>query len=834
MPIFAEIVVNVPSVSGLFHYSVPAEMEMVLVPGHYVQVPFGNQVVQGVVLAITTETPVLETKKISGLIDPSPVLTITQIALARSLSQSTHNSLASIIAMMLPPGLAKQSDVLYMIANKTDPGSWSDTQKRLVHLIEKRGSLRGRQIDRALPNRDWRKSAQVLIRSGTLVKQSTLPAPGIRPKFIRVAQLAVTPEKALETMQDLGSTATTQKRRQAALEFLLREPEPVNVTWVYAESGCNLGDLQEMAERELIMLFETEIWRDPLVKIVESLSQPARFTHGQQKVFDEILIGFKCIETGEPVHPYLLHGVTGSGKTEIYLQAVAECLRRGKQAIVLVPEIALTPQTVRRFLARFPGQVGLVHSKLSEGERYDTWRRARLGQLKVMIGPRSALFSPLPDVGLIILDECHDGSYYQSEPPFYDSVEAAMEYTTLKPAICILGSATPPVTLKYRAVASASSEIIKDPQFKQRQLQLLELSSRLTPIEGGGVKEGTPLPPVHIVDMRTELKSGNRGFFSRMLEQSLSEVLAKDQQAILFINRRGTATYVFCRDCGKALTCPHCEIPLTYHTQLKNVELLCHHCGYKRRMPKQCPVCKSSAIREFGLGSERVASEVQERFPLARTIRWDWETSRQKDAHEIILSHFVSQRSNVLVGTQMLAKGLDLPKVTLVGIVLADVGLNLPDPFAVERVFQVLTQVAGRAGRSVLGGQVILQTFQPEHYAIQTAAGHDYAGFYARELSERERLGYPPFGRLVRLEYRHLNPQTAETNTSNLAEVLHTRLKKAGRVETDLLGPVPCFYPKVNDHYRWQIVLRGPDPDSILPSRFPEGWRVEIDPPDLL
>jgi primosomal protein N' (replication factor Y) len=834
MPIFAEIVVNVPSIAGVFHYSIPAVMEGSLAPGHYVQVPFGNQVVQGVVLSLTATTPVQETKKVMGLIDPDPVLTLPQIELARILSQTTHNSLASMISLMLPPGLAKQSDVLYSISGKPNPDAWSDTQKRLMSLIEKRGPLRGRQIDRALPNRDWRKPAQALLRSGALVSQSTLPPPGIRPKFIRVAQLAVTPEKAREASPDLGSTETTQKRRQAALQFLMSEPEPVNVTWVYAESGCNLGDLQELAERELIVLFETEIWRDPLANILETLSHPSKFTTDQQKVWDAVINSFKHIDSGEVIRPFLLHGVTGSGKTEIYLQAVAECLRRDMQAIVMVPEIALTPQTVRRFLARFPGQVGLVHSKLSEGERYDTWRRARLGQLKVIVGPRSALFSPLPKLGLIVMDECHDGSYYQGDQPSYDSVQAAIEYSLLAGAVCILGSATPPVALKYRAESSPSIVKNEVSKYGRHQLQLLELPSRLTPLEKGGVSEGTPLPPVRVIDMRDELRSGNRGFFSRLLEQTLSDVLAREEQVILFLNRRGSATYVFCRDCGKALSCPRCDIPLTYHTQLPDVELLCHHCGYKRKMPKNCPTCKSTAIREYGLGSERVATEVQERFPLARTLRWDWETTRQKDAHEIILSHFVSQRSNVLVGTQMLAKGLDLPKVTLVGIILADVGLNLPDPFAAERVFQVLTQVAGRAGRSALGGQVILQTFQPEHYAIQAAAGHDYIGFYNRELTERKKLGYPPFGRLVRLEYRHLNTQTAESNTRNMVEILQARVAKAGRVETDVLGPVPCFYAKQNDLYRWQVILRGPDPASILPIRFPEGWRVEIDPPDLL
>jgi primosomal protein N' (replication factor Y) len=832
--IFAEVVVNVPSVSGVFHYSIPVDLETRLTPGSYVLVPFGNQTVQGVVLAFTSEPAVQDTRAVIGLIDPDPVLTIAQIELARKLSLETHNPLTTMIALCLPPGLAKQADTLFGILNNTKQGSWSDTQKRLVSLLEKRGPLRGRQIDRALPNREWRKSARALVRDQTLFSQSTLPPSGIRPKFIRVAQLAVPLQKAQEALPDLGTTPTTQKRRQLALQFLMREPEPVQVNWIYAESGCNLGDLQELAERELIALFETEIWRDPLANIIETLSHPASLTASQQKVWEAIASGFNRLDTGETISPFLLHGVTGSGKTEIYLQSVAECILRGRQAIVLVPEIALTPQTVRRFLARFPGQVGLVHSRLSEGERYDTWRRARLGQLKVIVGPRSAIFSPLPHPGLIILDECHDGSYYQAEPPCYDAVQAAMEYARFTSAVCILGSATPPIALKYRATSSSSYRSLKDQRYGHQHLQLLELPSRVTPLERGGVNEGTPLPPVQVIDMRAELRSGNRSIFSHALEDALTETLARGEQAILFLNRRGTATYVFCRDCGNALLCPRCGIPLTYHTQVPGVELLCHRDGYKRKIPRYCPICKSTAIREYGLGSERVEAEVQERFPQASTLRWDWETTRQKNAHEIILSHFVSQRSNVLVGTQMLAKGLDLPKVTLVGIVLAEVGLNLPDPFAAERVFQVLTQVAGRAGRSTLGGQVILQTFQSEHYAIQAAARHDYAGFYDHELVERKRLGYPPFGRLVRLEYRHLNSQMAENTCQSMAELLHSRAKKEARTETEILGPVPCFQAKFNDLFCWQVILRGPEPASILPIRFPEGWRVEIDPPDLL
>jgi primosomal protein N' (replication factor Y) len=858
--LFAKIAVNVPTVTGVFDYALPPELEGRIGAGHLVTVPFGKQTVQGVVLELVAEPSVAETRPVLDLLDPQPVLNIVQIELARQLAEATLNPLAAIINLMLPVGLAQQADTLFEIrisSIENSHGSRIPTiESRLLDSLQKRGALRGRQIDRHFSRVDWRKTAQYLVRSGVLTSQSVLPPPSIRPKFVRTAQLAVTPETAQAAMLELGKTAETLKRRQAALRFLISAPEPVNVSWVYAESGCNLSDLQELDERGLVVLRETEIWRDPLQRIESRGSEsgePPKLTPDQQKAWEAILAAFQLQASGDSSlvtrHPFLLHGVTGSGKTEIYLRAAAEAIRRGKQAIILVPEISLTPQTVRRFLARFPGQVGLVHSKLSEGERYDTWRRARLGLLKVVIGPRSALFSPLPDIGLIVADECHDGSYYQSEPPFYHAVEAAKVYARLCGAVCILGTATPSIVQRHQAEAGECVRL-------ELPRRIADLSPSPHGVAGQGLERGSGLPPVQIIDMREELKSGNRGIFSRGLAEALAEVLERKEQAILFLNRRGTATYVFCRKCGYVAKCPNCDNPLTYHiegyklkvesstvqqpstlraeTQGEVFNLVCHYCGYHRQLPKTCPACGSDQIRQYGLGSEKVEAEVQRLFPQTTTLRWDWETTRQKDAHEIILSHFVAHRADVLIGTQMLAKGLDLPLVTLVGAVLADVGLNLPDPFAAERVFQVLTQVAGRAGRSARGGQVIMQTFQPEHYAIQAAAGHDYAAFYARELEERRRLGYPPYSRLVRLEYRHYDAAKAEATAQEMANKIQQWLTTEHHTQTTVIGPVPCFFARLGGYYRWQIVLRGPEPGSLLRGKQMEGWRVEVGPESLL
>ena len=417
------------------------------------------------------------------------------------------------------------------------------------------------------------------------------------------------------------------------------------------------------------------------------------------------------------------------------------------------------------------------------------------------------------------MDECLDSSYYQSEPPFYHAVAAAQTCAQLAGAVCILGSATPNIVQRWNVGEGKST--------------LLKLPTRIASAQEADAPQSLDLPPVSVIDMREELKVGNRGIFSCDLMQTLDETIKRGEQAIFFLNRRGTATYVFCRDCGFVLKCPNCDTPLTFHIHEKE-RLTCHRCGYTRQKPKKCPDCGSVQIREYGLGSERVETEIENLFPRARVLRWDWETTRQKDAHEIILSHFASHRADVLVGTQMLAKGLDLPLVTLVGVVLADVGLNLPDPFAAERAFQVLTQVAGRAGRSIRGGQVIMQTFQPEHPIIQAASRHDYAGFYQQELDGRRMLGYPPFGRLVRLEYRHRDNERAENEANKTASRLNSQIEAGEHLQTTLVGPTPCFFSKLRGEHRWQIVLRGPNPVDILQGQRFNGWRIEVDPISLL
>ncbi|MFN2160237.1 MAG: primosomal protein N' [Anaerolineales bacterium] len=839
MTVYVEIAVNIPQVTGAFHYHIPAELEGAVKAGHLVVVPFGKQRVQGVVLRQIDQPEVSETRPVIELVDPDAVLTPAQLELARYLSERFLAPVATCIALMLPPGLSQLADVIYS-AQTQNYRELTRNQRRLLDLLQRKGPQRGSQIDRSLKHINWRASARSLVKKGLLNTQSTLPAPRVRPKRVRMVELRCSPQQAAEAMPGLARAGSVAlQRRQAALGLIMQEDGPVNVSRVYAGSGANLNDLRKLEEMDLVSIRERQVWRDPLDKYVFVPDTPPKLTGDQQKVLTEIEASLRAVQAGVETKPLLLHGVNGSGKTEIYLKAVELVLSMGKQAIVLVPEISLTPQTVKRFLNRFPGLVGLLHSGLSQGERYDTWRRARIGELRIVVGPRSALFVPFSNPGIIILDECHDDSYYQSEPqPYYQSGLAAVEYARYCGAACLMGSATPNVS-SIQACENGEwrylelpARILAHRDAVSSQLERLgKTGARFHYLEGE--VQGADLPAVSVVDMRRELKEGNRSIFSRELFNSLERVLSDKLQAILFLNRRGAATYVFCRDCGHSLKCPRCETPLIFHTYRKE-DLQCHRCGYRRNMPRRCPKCGSTRIRQYGTGTQKVEAEVQRLFPKGKPIRWDHETTRKKGSHEYILEEFISQRANILVGTQMLAKGLDLPFVTLVGVILADVGLNLPDYRAGERTFQVLTQVAGRAGRSPLGGEVILQTFQPEHYVIQAASKHDYKQFSEQELEYRRRLAYPPYTNLARMELRNTSFEHVQDESRRMAAVLRRLIAVGGRRATSMIGPAPCFFSRIGGNYRWQIILKGPDPASLLKGQDLGAWKVELNPPSLL
>jgi primosomal protein N' (replication factor Y) (superfamily II helicase) len=659
------------------------------------------------------------------------------------------------------------------------------------------------------------------------------------------AGLSVEAGRARAEALALRRTAV-ERSQAAALRLLAAEGPSLSASQVRARAGLTAAAAASLAEQGLISIEEIAVERDPLAGHHYPRRPPPVLTPEQEGVYrpvEEALEasgrdGGASIGSAHSGAAFLLHGVTGSGKTEVYLKALEKTVALGRRGIVLVPEIALTPQTVRRFAERFPGQVAVIHSGLSEGQLFDQWHGIRQGRYAVVVGSRSALFAPQPDLGLIVIDEEYEWTYKQEQVPRYHAREAARKLAELTGAVLLLGSATPDVCTYQQALWG--------------QYRLLTLHERVRPLVAADgtvtLSTSTTLPLVEVVDLREELMAGNRSIFSRSLAQGVRSVLAAGEQAILFLNRRGAASFAQCRDCGYVPHCSSCAVALTYHRQQDR--LLCHQCNRGRRMPATCPQCRSRRLRLVGIGVERVEEEAALAFPGARLLRWDRDVTRGRGAHERILARFLAREADILIGTQMVAKGLDLPAVTLVGVVSADVSLHLPDLRAAERTFQLLTQVAGRAGRAGAGngtrpsggevglpelGRVVIQTYTPQHYAIEAAAQHDYESFFAQEIELRRRLGYPPFRRLARLVYSHTNSAYAYQRVASLAHELREASDTRGLPDMEVMGPSPTYIARLRGRYRWQLLVRGRQPVELLADLvLPENWTVDIDPMTLV
>lgn len=814
---YAEVAVYQANVRRTFHYAVPDDLPVEI--GHLVQVSFRTGLSQGIVLALTDASPVQRAKPIQAIIVPEPVVTPTQIAFARWLADYTLSPLANCLWLMLPPGIAKRGGVRYRLAEPESecPPEGDTLAAQVIALLCKRGALTAKQLDRALPNRAWREAIRPLLASGRLLSEPILPQPDAEARTVRTARLLIAPERVPLIVQEMARSP----KQAAALLVLAEHDGECDVSDLMRDSGASLHALRQLAAKELIEITEEERYRDPLADR-HYPPQPIPTLTAEQEACWQAIRAAQDSDGGA----FLLHGVTGAGKTEIYLRAIEHALAQGRQALVLVPEIALVAQTVSRFASRFPRQVAVVHSALTDGEQYDTWRRARNGEIGVVIGARSALFTPLPDLGVIVIDEEHDESYKQSPPlppPYYHAREAALALMRLQRGVAILGSATPDVVTTFRA--------------RRGDLTYLRLPNRVVvprnDSDASSEAVAAPLPPVTIVDMRQELRAGNRSMFSAALRQALRETLDRGEQALLFLNRRGAATFVLCRDCGYVARCPECDIPLTFHKHGEGGALTCHYCGYQSASLSRCPQCNSVRIRYFGAGTASVAEAVESEFAGARVLRWDRDTARERGAHEAIWARFAAGEADVLVGTQMIVKGLDLPRVTLVGVMLAETALSLPDYRAAERTFQLLTQAAGRAGRGWRGGRVILQTYQPEHYAIQAAAHHDYETFYERELEYRRLLDYPPYKRLVRLLFSAPNPAQAQREAEAAAEVLRAHIAAEQLTATRLIGPTTAHFAKLDGVYYWHILARTTDPARLIGDSASH-WIVDVDPVETL
>ena len=478
---------------------------------------------------------------------------------------------------------------------------------------------------------------------------------------------------------------------------------------------------------------------------------------------------------------FLLKGVTGSGKTEVYMKLVERVLLEGKSAIILVPEIALTPQMIERFKGRFGVNVALFHSKLSDGERFDEWFRVKEGKSKVIVGARSAIFLPAKNLGLIIIDEEHENTYKSEQNPKYQTKEVAEYLSELKGCKVILGSATPSIETYYRALTG--------------EMKLLELNSRV---------DNKAMPPMKVIDMRNELKGGNKSLFSRELFIAIQERLKRKEQIILFLNRRGFSTFVSCRSCGYVFKCNECDISMTYH---KNGLLICHYCGKTKREPRECPKCHSKYVKFFGAGTQRVEEEVKKYFNNAGILRMDVDTTRDKHSYGRIYNTFKNGEADILIGTQMVSKGLDFKNVTLVGILAADMSINIPDYRAAERTFQIITQVAGRAGRGDKQGEVLIQTYTPQHYSLQYAVNYDYEGFYEKEFTVRAMMKYPPFGKLLLINGTSKKEDLLKNFMHKITMMIKPLVESC--LDIEILGPIPCMISKLKENYRWQIVIKG-------------------------
>jgi len=801
---YAEVCVNSPAASRpAFSYSIPANLD--IQAGQAVWVPFGRQILQGIVIETGQIPGYPETRDIAGIIDAVPVLSAASLKLGKWLAGYYRCPLFQALGLMLPPGFERRSiGLLYPAENTTGSASLSlgDDERHLLDRLNRCGLLHLKDIEKMLGVRRAQRAVSSLVNLDLARRQFELEPARVKPRQETFVELNISDRLYRETIDKLTKKAP---RQAAVLEYLFSQSGPIPWRQIHQATSASTAVRNDLAEKGLILASRQQVNRRPIPEAETRAETPLAPTGPQAHALKNICQSLNS-NLGQV---FLLHGVTGSGKTEVYLQALAEAIRLGKRAIVLVPEISLTPQTIERFTARFPNQVAVLHSRLSLGEQFDQWQEVRQGNYNVVIGPRSALFAPVPDLGLVVIDEEHEWSYKQDTSPRYHARQVAVEMCRLHRATLVLGSATPDVESYYRA--------------SRGEYRLLSLPERLAP------RIAPALPEVEVVDLREELKSGNRSIFSRALQNELAGTLSRKEQAILFLNRRGGATFIQCRSCGHVLGCRRCGVSLSYH--FEEEKLVCHHCNHRQAVPRVCPECSSNKIKYLGAGTQTVAAEVAELFPGARVIRWDSDTTRQRNGHRDFLHAFREGRADIIIGTQMIARGLDFPGVSLVGVINADTGLNLPDFRAGERTFSLLSQVAGRAGRGHAPGKVIIQSYYPGHYAIQAAARHDYPAFYTRELAYRRELHHPPFSKLIRLTFAHTSDEFCQREAFRLKAELEQQRDCRGIAGISLVGPAPAFLHRLRGRYRWNIHIKGSQPVRLLEVvDLPGRWRVDVDP----
>ncbi|MFZ2584686.1 MAG: primosomal protein N' [Enterococcus aquimarinus] len=761
---YAQVIVDVPTMQTdqPYTYLVPDEWQAVIECGMRVEVPFGegNRHIQGFVTALPTELEEskLSLKSLIRVIDLAPVVNQELLQLADYMKDVTFSFKINCLQTMLPAAMKAAYQKKFVLLDEDHPVKetyFSQSNEIDWDVIEAAGAL-------TLFKR---------LREQSIVELRYLVKEKVNKKMIRYVKSLVTTDNYFVFKEQLRPNALRQHQLLEQLKTTPRE----TVTF-YREKELLSTHLKTAEKNGWLSFEEVESYRDPFENHDFPKTLPWQLNTEQQQAVSRIL----AAEAQGEATTFLLEGITGSGKTEVYLQSIAEILNKGKTAMMLVPEIALTPQMVQRFKSRFGKAVAVLHSGLSQGEKYDEWRKIERGEAQVVVGARSAVFAPLQKIGLIIIDEEHEATYKQEDTPRYHARDLAIWRSQYHHCPVILGSATPSLESRARA--------------QKKRYELLYLTQR--------AHENAQLPSVTIVDLKEEYAQKNTSTFSRLLQEKISNRLQQKEQIVLLLNRRGYSSFMMCRDCGYVLPCPNCDISLTLHMDVKKMR--CHYCGHQENIPKKCPDCQGEKIRYYGTGTQKVEEELQERFPSARILRMDVDTTRKKGAHEKILKAFEEQEADILLGTQMIAKGLDYPNITLVGVLNADTALNLPDFRSSERTFQLLTQVSGRAGRGAKPGEVIVQTFNPEHHSIVLAQAQDYEAFYQQEMILRHQSGYPPFYFTVKITISHPAEQVVAKKSYQIAEQLKNGLSPESRI----LGPTPSGIARIKNRYYYQIILK--------------------------
>ena len=761
---YAQVIVDVPTMQTdqPYTYLVPDEWQAVIECGMRVEVPFGegNRHIQGFVTALPTELAesTLSLKSLIRVIDLAPVVNQELLQLADYMKDVTFSFKINCLQTMLPAAMKAAYQKKFVLLDEDHPVKetyFSQSNEIDWDVIEAAGAL-------TLFKR---------LREQSIVELRYLVKEKVNKKMIRYVKSLVTTDNYFIFKEQLRPNALRQHQLLEQLKTTPRE----TVTF-YREKELLSTHLKTAEKNGWLSFEEVESYRDPFANHDFPKTFPWQLNAEQQQAVSRIL----AAEAQGEATTFLLEGITGSGKTEVYLQSIAEILNKGKTAMMLVPEIALTPQMVQRFKSRFGKAVAVLHSGLSQGEKYDEWRKIERGEAQVVVGARSAVFAPLQKIGLIIIDEEHEATYKQEDTPRYHARDLAIWRSQYHHCPVILGSATPSLESRARA--------------QKKRYELLYLTQR--------AHENAQLPSVTIVDLKEEYAQKNTSTFSRLLQEKISNRLQQKEQIVLLLNRRGYSSFMMCRDCGYVLPCPNCDISLTLHMDVKKMR--CHYCGHQENIPKKCPDCQGEKIRYYGTGTQKVEEELQERFPSARILRMDVDTTRKKGAHEKILKAFEEQEADILLGTQMIAKGLDYPNITLVGVLNADTALNLPDFRSSERTFQLLTQVSGRAGRGAKPGEVIVQTFNPEHHSIVLAQAQDYEAFYQQEMILRHQSGYPPFYFTVKITISHPAEQVVAKKSYQIAEQLKNGLSPESRI----LGPTPSGIARIKNRYYYQIILK--------------------------